>query len=291
MRLFSALARLSPGLSAVPLRGSVVSPSVTAHHGTVGKGCFARNFRFLFVNGVGYEEWESKAAALQISELFGKIVGFTIKGHYSYLPMTFSDVCRAIRYNEEPQGCDALLADIRKLLQKVTTKIPKEFSHKKISCVCRSVLEGTGRLALFLHSGAGAFFKIVMNKLTHEERKHIDVFCFGSAWQFDKNDFHTVSNYEAYWDPFPLLGRLVSGQWFLSATTPLHPAGSLFQMPLWSHKFFRLPYQAKVQEIVGRYAKELRELPLFRFLEVTQVKMIEETEDREKQQMLGETSP
>jgi hypothetical protein len=240
------------------------APLPIPKNGCVGKGRCARNFRLLFVNGCSYEERESQAAASRISKLFGRIAGYDVKVHYSYLPMTFRHVVGAVCYGEEPSGCDSLLANIRARLKEIDPTHRQKALQKKAERVCWRVLQGRGRLAIFLHSGAGAFFKKVMEKLTMDERKCIDVFSFGSAWLFNKEDFHNAANAVARWDPFPFLGRLVSGQWFLNSSTPVFQTGSFFQMPVVSHKFFNSSYQAALEKIVTTYAKEAKAIPLLR---------------------------
>ena len=96
-----------------------------------------------------------------------------------------------------------------------------------------------------------------MEKLTPEERQRIDIFTFGSAWLFDKQDFHTAVNVIARWDPFPTLARMISGQWVSAANVPIVRAGSYWQLPLVSHKFLNAPYQNALAAIVNRYAAEL----------------------------------
>ena len=235
-----------------------IAPPVVAKTGSVGSGRFAKNFRLLFVNGCSYEEWESQAAAQRISKLFGKTVGKEIKVHYAYLPMTFGQVLDSIRHGIEPKGCDALLTSIREQLHELDTKMRQMAHESKALQLSRRMLVGGCRLAVFLHSGAGAFFKKVMEKLTLEERQKIDVFSFGSPWLFSKEDFHAALNAVACWDPFPLLGRLLSGQKCRSTSVPILQAGSSWQMPLVSHKFFNFPYQQALGKIAAMYADELK---------------------------------
>jgi len=242
-------------VTSLPITSSPSPPSIPKS-GFVGGGRFAKNFRLLFVNGCSYEEWESRAAAGRISKLFGRIVGKEIKVHYAYLPMTFAQVIGALRYGIEPQGCDVLLANIRERLQELNIITQKKIEGQ-LQDTCR-LLTGGPRLAIFLHSGGGAFLKQAMEKLTREERQQIDVFGFGSACLFDKKDFHNVVNSVAYWDPFPLLGRVLSGHGFSGSSAPVMQVGSSWQMPVVSHKFFNLPYQKALEKIVETYANELK---------------------------------
>ena len=198
--------------------------------GSVGNGRLAKNFQFLFVNGCSYEEWESQAAARRISTLFGEIAGKSIKIHYTYIPMNFSQVLSVIRGGGKIPGDDLLLTSIRTRLKKLkascrTTKTPQR------------ALAACGRLAIFLHSGAGACFKSAMEHLTQKERKKIDVFGFGSAWLFKKEDFHDASNIIACWDPFPLLGQLLSGQRLNGSSIKVLQAGTTWQMPVASRDY------------------------------------------------------
>ena len=268
MRIVSSLLNVSGsgagpagGIDASDLPGPSAPQPVAepvAKSGSVGTGRFAKNLRLLFVNGCSYEEWESQAAAQRISSLFGRTVGKDIRVHYAYVPMKFSHVVGAIRHGVEPQGCDLLLTTIRERLQEMDTTLRKKVSESHVMQVGRRMLAGGCRLAIFLHSGGGAFFKKVMERLTSEERQKIDVFSFGSAWMFNKGDFHTVLNAVACWDPFPMLGRIVSGRWFPGPSAPIVRAGSSWQMPVVSHKFLHSPYQETLRKIVSMYVDEVR---------------------------------
>ena len=238
----------SPGPSGASPRPP--SPS-EATPGSVGEGRLFRNFRVMFINGCSYEEWENIAAAEKISQLFQERIGQGIKVHYTYVPLNFKQVIHSVRWNIDPSGCDLLLQNIRERLRhidKPPSEKPSKFGELKTG----------GRLSLVLHSGAGALLKSIMKKLTPEERKKIDVITLGSASLFKKEDFHNVMNFVAHWDPFPRLAQLAESLWPRRYNAEVLSAGSIMQMPVLSHKFFRFPYQEALKKVVDMYLEEAR---------------------------------
>ena len=223
------------------------SPAIspTAGLGSVVQERLFRNFRVMFVNGCSYEEWENRAAAEKISKLFYERTGEAIKVHYTYVPITARQIVYSVRWNVDPPGGDILLNNIRKLLNRLDAK--------KNSV--RGELTSGGRLALVLHSGAGALLNSIMKRLTSEERKKIDVISLGSAHIFKKEDFHEVMNFVAYWDPFPRLVQFSESLWPRQYPEEVLPAGSILQLPVLAHKFFRFPYQDALRHVVEKYTQ------------------------------------
>ena len=247
----SATNRSSRGGSPGPSDANPRPPSpLVATPGSVGEGRLFRNFRVMFINGCSYEEWESIAAAQKISQLFQERIGQSVKVHYTYIPMNFKQVIHSVRWNIDPPGNDILLQSIRERLQHISkppSQKPSRFGE----------LEG-GRLALVLHSGAGAYLKSIMRRLTPEERKKIDVITLGSACLFKKEDFHNAMNYIAHWDPFPRLAQFAESFWPRRYNAEVLSAGSVLQAPVLSHKFFRFPYQDALKKVVDMYLEEAR---------------------------------
>lgn len=256
----SGSARPSDVVAPAQMDSSQGVPMLRPKSGSVGKGWFADNVRFLFINGCAYEEWESKLAAQKISSLFGEVVGKDVRVHYTYLPMTFGQVIKAIRYEKEPEGCDVLLESIRERLQELHARDQKKAIDTEAIQNGHSILNGGARLCLVTHSGGGVFAEIALRKLTEKERLKIDVFSFGSPCLFKKCDYHNAQNAIAFGDPFPFLGWLISG---MRTSDHFVRAGSMLQMPVLSHKFLNKPYQVMLKKIVDMYAREVRkERPL-----------------------------
>lgn len=214
--------------------------------GSVGQARLFQNFRIMFLNGCYYEESESQAAAQKISQLFRERIGADIKVHYTHIPTTFSQAREVLRRNVEHPGSTFLLQTIQKRLK----NIDHPRSHKPSAF---SELEGGGRLALVVHSGGGVLLKSIMGQLTLKERQKIDVITMGSAWLFKKEDFHSVQNFIAYWDPVPRLAQLATSLWPRRYNAEVLPAGSPLQKPVISHKFFRGPYQGALKQVIDAY--------------------------------------
>lgn len=169
--------------------------------------------------------------------------------------MDYSKVLDIIRQGKEPSGTDALLTCIRDRLKELDKPAKTENTFQNIASTPK--FGSGGRLAIVLHSGGGAFFNAVMGKLTEEERKKIDVIGLGAACLFDKKNFHNAINVVAYGDPFPKLAQIASGNWLSRSSPEVIPAGSRWQTPVLSHKFFNIPYQETLTKVVATYAREV----------------------------------
>jgi hypothetical protein len=227
-------------------------------NGSFGKGRFAKNVRMLFINGCDYEEGESKLAAQKISEQFEKTRGKQVRVHYIYLPMNFQKVKETLAKNTKPQNLDSLVLTIRQLLPHEDAHVQRSAADERAQTVARRVIKDGGRLVLFVHSGGGPYTQKALEELTPAEQGMIDVHTFGSPWLVKKGCLHGVHNHIAYGDPFPALGRWVSGQKIQGDETPVSPAGSRWNMPVRSHKFLQTAYQGAVLKIASEYEAEVR---------------------------------
>ena len=184
------------------------------------------------------EAWVSLSASLIT------FTGKETEVYYTHAPITAREVVSYVRWNIDPPGGKLLLKNIRRQLKHLRAQKDDALGEPK----------NIGRLALVLHSGAGALLSSIKERLTPKERKKIDVISFGSSCMFKKEDFHKALNFVAYWDPIPRLAQLVASPW--QSPEEILPAGSIWQVPVVVHTFLRPPYQEALGQVVRAYVQE-----------------------------------
>lgn len=198
-----------------------------SENGVVGEGQFSPHGRLLYVNGLSSDAERCRRIASAISSVFN---GSTV--NYTYLPLRLDHVARAILFGFRPSSCDFLLENIRVQLRDLGVGSEKT----KEDCSVWPTLK------IFAHSGGGAMLGVIREELTPEERSHIEVYSFGSAYLFSPSDgFLNVTNVAASGDPVPRICRLLNRVG--NSNAELMDVGTPTFFSLGNHAFQAEPYE------------------------------------------------
>jgi hypothetical protein len=243
--LFSSI--ISSAAQALPyvLEGMTIEGS--PHHDHVGTQHFADNARILFVNGVGSREHHCREKARQISKVFDDC-----RVDYVYVPLTFTDAHRAIKDHTEPDGSTLLLHTILRCNEELESRASSS-PHERAN----RVLNGGERLICLLHSGGGATFESIRNKIPSKILDRIDIVTFGSAQLFHPEGFRSVRNFVASNDIVPIAGSMISRNMksLFNKATHLKPALD-GENSVSSHQFLSHTYQHALTQFRHEYDLE-----------------------------------
>jgi hypothetical protein len=215
----------------------------------VGHRYFADNARIIFVNGVGSREHHCRENAEHISKIFDNS-----RVDYVYVPLAIAAAGAAIAGHTEPDGGTLLLHTILDCDDDLESLRPLPPDQR-----ASRILKGGERIICFVHSGGGATFESIKDKIPPEVLDRIDLLSFGSAQLFRPDGFRNVHNFVAANDVVPALSSLVSGNiraLFDSVVTRQAPVLDK-ETSVESHQFLSQTHQSALAQLLHDYTAEL----------------------------------